>query len=44
MNRPEPLKVSQLNNYIKNIIDNDDVLNNVYIKSVPEESPFAPPA
>ena len=32
MNRPEPLKVSELNNYIKNIIDNDERLNNVYIR------------
>lgn len=32
MNRPEPLKVSELNGYIKNIIDNDDMLANVYIK------------
>ncbi len=32
MNRPEPLKVSQLNSYIKNIIDNDEMLNNVYIR------------
>lgn len=32
MNRPEPLKVSELNGYIKNIIDNDGMLANVYIK------------
>lgn len=32
MNRPEPISVSALNNYIKNIIDNDETLNNVYIK------------
>lgn len=32
MNRPEPLSVSSLNNYIKNVIDNDEMLNNVYIK------------
>lgn len=32
MNRPEPLKVSELNNYIKGVIDRDERLNNVYIK------------
>ena len=32
MNRPEPLKVSELNGYIKNIIDGDEMLANVYIK------------
>lgn len=32
MNRPEPLMVSQLNNYIKNLIDKDEMLNNVYIR------------
>lgn len=32
MNRPEPLKVSELNGYIKSIIDNDGMLANVYIK------------
>ena len=32
MNRPEPLLVSQLNNYIKNLIDDDEMLNNVYIR------------
>ena len=32
MNRPEPLLVSQLNNYIKNLIDEDEILNNVYIR------------
>lgn len=32
MNRPEPLLVSQLNNYIKNLIDEDEMLNNVYIR------------
>ena len=32
MNRPEPLKVSELNGYIKNIIDSDEMLANVYIK------------
>lgn len=32
MNRPEPIKVSELNNYIKSVIDNDERLNNVYIK------------
>ncbi len=32
MNRPEPIKVSELNNYIKSVIDNDERLNTVYIK------------
>ncbi|MBQ9314605.1 MAG: exodeoxyribonuclease VII large subunit [Clostridia bacterium] len=32
MNRPEPMTVSKLNNYIKEIIDGDEMLNNVYIK------------
>ena len=32
MNRPEPLKVSELNNYIKNLFDEDERLNNVYIR------------
>lgn len=32
MNRPEPMTVSSLNNYIKNIIDSDEMLNNVYIR------------
>lgn len=32
MIRPEPMTVSSLNNYIKNIIDEDEMLNNVYIK------------
>ena len=32
MNRPEPMTVSSLNNYIKGIIDNDEMLNNVYIR------------
>lgn len=32
MNRPEPMSVSSLNNYIKNIIDQDELLNNIYIK------------
>ena len=32
MKRPEPLKVSELNGYIKNIIDGDEMLANVYIK------------
>lgn len=32
MNRPEPLLVSQLNNYIKNLIDKDEMLSNVYIR------------
>ena len=32
MERPEPITVSQLNRYIKNIIDNDAFLNMVYIR------------
>lgn len=32
MNRPEPMTVSSLNYYIKEKIDNDEMLNNVYIK------------
>lgn len=32
MNRPEPIKVSELNNYIKSVIDNDERLNTVYIR------------
>ena len=32
MTRPEPISVSQLNNYIKEKINQDDFLNNVYIK------------
>ena len=32
MNRPKPLKVSELNGYIKNIIDGDEMLANVYVK------------
>ncbi len=32
MNRPEPLKVSELNSYIKNLFDKDERLNNVYIR------------
>ena len=32
MNRPEPISVSELNNYIKRLVDADEVLNNVYIK------------
>lgn len=32
MNRPEPMTVSSLNNYIKGLIDEDEMLNNVYIK------------
>lgn len=30
--RPTPLTVSQLNNYIKTLVDRDEFLNNVYIK------------
>ena len=32
MERPEPITVSELNKYIKNIIDSDDFLNMVYIR------------
>ena len=32
MERPEPITVSRLNAYVKAIIDNDELLNNVYIK------------
>ena len=32
MNRPEPMTVSSLNHYIKTIIDEDEILNNVYIR------------
>ena len=32
MIRPNPITVSDLNNYIKNKIGNDEFLNNVYIK------------
>lgn len=32
MNRPEPMTVSSLNNYIKNMVDSDEMLNNVYIR------------
>ena len=32
MIRPEPISVSELNNYIKDKISNDEFLNNVYIK------------
>lgn len=32
MNRPEPITVSKLNGYIKSIIDDNEMLNNVYIK------------
>lgn len=30
--RPTPITVSQLNNYIKTLVDRDEFLNNVYIK------------
>ncbi len=32
MKRPTPMTVCELNNYIKDVIDNDMMLNNVYIK------------
>ena len=32
MERPEPMTVSQVNHYVKSLMDNDEVLNNVYIK------------
>lgn len=32
MKRPAPMTVCELNNYIKDVIDNDMMLNNVYIK------------
>lgn len=32
MKRPTPMTVCELNNYIKDVIDNDFMLNNVYIK------------
>ena len=32
MERPEPITVSALNRYVKNLIDNDDILNMVYIR------------
>lgn len=32
MNRPAPMKVSELNGYIKNLVDDDEMLSNVYIK------------
>lgn len=32
MERPEPITVSKLNSYIKALIDNDELLNNIYIK------------
>lgn len=32
MERPEPLTVSKLNAYVKAVIDNDELLNNIYIK------------
>ena len=30
--KPEPISVTELNKYIKNIVDNDEFLNNVFIK------------
>lgn len=32
MNRPEPITVTKLNSYVKALIDNDELLNNIYIK------------
>lgn len=32
MERPEPITVSKLNAYVKALIDNDDLLNNIYIR------------
>ncbi|MBQ9279810.1 MAG: exodeoxyribonuclease VII large subunit [Clostridia bacterium] len=32
MDRPEPITVSQLNRYVKNLIDNDEMLEMVYIR------------
>ena len=32
MLKPEPISVSELNNYIKDKIANDEILNNVYVK------------
>ena len=32
MERPEPITVSALNRYIKNLVDNDEILNMVYIR------------
>ena len=32
MERPEPITVSALTRYIKNLIDNDEILNMVYIR------------
>ena len=32
MYRPTPMTVGELNNYIKDVVDNDPMLNNVYIK------------
>ena len=32
MERPEPITVSQLNRYVKNLIDNDEMLEMVYIR------------
>lgn len=32
MERPEPITVSALNRYVKNLVDNDEILNMVYIR------------
>ena len=32
MDRPEPMTVTQLNSYVKALIDHDELLNNIYIK------------
>ncbi len=32
MERPEPISVSQLNAYMKALVEHDELLNNIYIK------------
>ena len=32
MDRPEPMTVSELNSHVKSLIDQDELLNNIYIK------------
>lgn len=32
MERPEPITVTKLNSYVKALLDNDELLNNIYIK------------